>query len=301
MRGVGGARRRVFVRSAGSQGRTPPSVTAPPDGVTLGSDLSIGENGEEVSTRPEALADGAVHRTPLDGVPVTKLGILPVSRPEQQLLSSILRLRTQWTSRMSARRQSQLSIVEPKETQAGPARPDGSRRRRLSHEEEREIGRLYAETSTPTSEIRARFGIGDSSLYRVVQRRGLALRGRTASSTRPSFPRAPSPAARRRSSTASGAQPAVSRPRSLSATVEVHPSPRVDGGSSRGPMRRGSVTGATTSPAERASSQTGGGARQRFRIRFEGESVFEAKDIQDALRQAESLGATEITAVARED
>jgi len=54
----------VFVRSAGSQGRAPPSVTAPPDGVTLGADLSIGENGEDVSTRPEALADGAVHRTP---------------------------------------------------------------------------------------------------------------------------------------------------------------------------------------------------------------------------------------------
>jgi len=232
---------------------------------------------------------------------VTKLFILPVSRPEQQLLSSILGLRTQWTSRMSDRRESQLSIVEPEETQAGAARPDGSRRRRLSHEEEREIGRLYAETSTPTSEIRVRFGIGDSSLYRVVQRRGLALRGRTASSTQPSSPRAPAPAARRRSSTASGAQPDVSEPRSLSATVEVHPSPRVDGRSNGGPVRRGSVTGATTSPVERASSQTGRGARQRFRIRFVGESVFEAKDIQDALRQAESLGATEIMAVARED
>jgi len=30
----------------------------------LGADLSIGENGAEVSTRPEALADDAVHRTP---------------------------------------------------------------------------------------------------------------------------------------------------------------------------------------------------------------------------------------------
>jgi transposase-like protein len=210
-----------------------------------------------------------------------------------------------------SKRESQLSIVEPtddssaesaEETQASAARPDHSRRRRLSHDEEREIARLYAETSTPTSEIRERFGIGDSSLYRVVQRRGLALRGRTASSTQPNPPRGHAPAARRRrSSAASGAQPADSEPRSLAATAEVRPSQRVGDRSSRGPVRRASVTEATTSPAERAASQTGGGARQRFRIRFEGESVLEAKDIRDALRQAESFGATEITAVARED
>ena len=39
----------------------------------------------------------------------------------------------------------------------------------------------------------------------------------------------------------------------------------------------------------------------RFRIRFHGERVFVARTIQDALRQAESLGATEIVGVARED
>jgi hypothetical protein len=39
----------------------------------------------------------------------------------------------------------------------------------------------------------------------------------------------------------------------------------------------------------------------RFRIRYLGERVFEAQTIRDALRQAESLGATEITGVARED
>jgi transposase-like protein len=181
---------------------------------------------------------------------------------------------------MSGNRESELSIVEPthasspesaQEAQASAAKPDGSRRRRLSLDEKREIARLYAETGTPTSEIRERFGIGDSSLYRVVQRRGVALRGRTASSTQPNPPPAHAPAAQRpRSSTASGAHPAVSLP-------------------------------ATTSPAERSASQTGGGARHRFRIRFEGERVFEAKDIQDALRQAESFGATEITAVARQD
>jgi len=47
--------------------------------------------------------------------------------------------------------------------------------------------------------------------------------------------------------------------------------------------------------------RTGGAARQRFRIRFQAESVFVANDLRDALRQAESLGAVEITSVARED
>jgi transcriptional regulator with PAS, ATPase and Fis domain len=81
-------------------------------------------------------------------------------------------------------RQSQLSSVEPmeeisaesaQESQTSVATTDGSRRRRLTQDEERDIARLYAETSTPTSEIRERFGIGDSSLYRMVQRHGVAL------------------------------------------------------------------------------------------------------------------------------
>jgi hypothetical protein len=50
-----------------------------------------------------------------------------------------------------------------------------------------------------------------------------------------------------------------------------------------------------------ASSRTGGAARRRFRIRFQAERVFEANDLRDALRQAESLGSVEITSVARED
>jgi len=69
-----------------------------------------------------------------------------------------------------------LSIVEPvedstegaHETQGSKVKPGGSRRRRLSTDEGREIARLYAETNTLTSDIRARFGIGESSLYRIV-------------------------------------------------------------------------------------------------------------------------------------
>jgi transposase-like protein len=200
-----------------------------------------------------------------------------------------------------------LSIVEPTEhtyaenAQESRARPNGSRRRRLSEDEKREIARLYAQTSTPTSEIRDRFGIGDSSLYRIVQREGLALRGRTPSSIQPNPSRAQAPTVRRRGSTTIRAEPlAVLQPRSTAATAEVRADVPLDGRSSDGRSRRAVVTGARTSRAEPAAARIGG-AGHRFRIRFQGESVFEATDIRDALRQAEALGATEITAVARED
>ena len=71
--------------------------------------------------------------------------------------------------------------------------------------------------------------------------------------------------------------------------------------SSRRPGPRAAATEGTTSLAGLVSSRTGGVTSQRFRIRFQGESVFEATDIRDALRQAESLGATEITAKYREN
>src|SRR5438067_321475 len=59
-----------------------------------------------------------------------------------------------------------------------PTRPAGARRRRLSQDEERAIAQLYAETSTPTAGIRARVGIGDTSVDRAVRRhRGTRRRG----------------------------------------------------------------------------------------------------------------------------
>ena len=191
---------------------------------------------------------------------------------------------------MPDERESYLSIVEgiqdtsaesARETQASAARPAGSRRRRLSPDEERDIARLYADTSMPTSEIRERFGIGESSLYRVVQRHGVALRGRTASSTKPTSPGTLAAGPRgQRSSEASGAKLAASRSRSTRGAAAAEGTRSLDGS---------------------ASSRTGGGARQRFRIQFQGEVVVEAADIRDALRQAESFRPTVITAVARED
>src|SRR3979411_432855 len=64
---------------------------------------------------------------------------------------------------------------------SGGAQSDGASttRRKLSDTQEREVTRLYAETETPVSEISKRFGIGESSVYRVAQRHGAALRGRS--------------------------------------------------------------------------------------------------------------------------
>lgn len=183
------------------------------------------------------------------------------------------------------------SVQEPSvpsvEGQARRARPGGAPRGRLSPEQEREVARLYAEGSLPTSAIRQRFDIGESSLYRIVQRHGLPRRGRAASSTPPGPPQAQAPDRRRRTTAARGAQPAGAPPRSTT------------GRPSRGPTRRGAQTEPTPARAQPPAARREGG-RPRFRVAFQGEVVVEAQDIRDALRQVEALGATEIVAVARE-
>ncbi len=64
-------------------------------------------------------------------------------------------------------------------------------------------------------------------------------------------------------------------------------------------VRRAPVTEKTPAPSDTVASGTG--KRQQFRILFMAERVVRATDMRDALRQAELLGATEITAVSRED
>src|SRR5437016_5504260 len=126
-----------------------------------------------------------------------------------------------------------VAVEGDQNVQVSTARPDGRRRRRLSNDDEREIARLYAETM-PTSQIRERFGIGDSSLYRAVQRQGVALRGRTATGTRSKAPQVQIPAPRRRRlSGTNRAQQAVSQPRSTAATASERAQRRVAGRSGR--------------------------------------------------------------------
>ena len=208
---------------------------------------------------------------------------------------------------MSDEEERQLSSVEPvpavsvEDVEGGQASTsaseDSRRRRRLSKDEALEIARLYGETSTPMSEIRERFGIGDSSLYRVVQRQGIALRGRTASAKRPNTPPAQTPAARRRSSSGPKQAPgAVSQPGSNTAPRATLVNGRTGGTG----VRRAPGTKRTTAPSGTVASRKGDNRRQ-FRILFMAERVVQATDMADALRQVESLGAIEITAVARQE
>jgi transposase-like protein len=145
-------------------------------------------------------------------------------------------------------------------------KPRGSRHPRLTQDEEREIARLYADTSTTTSEICARLGIGESSLYRIVQRQGVPLRGRTGASRAAASRRQPAPAP---------------KPQAAAAPTQ----------------RRGRTPRAAVVASSAPAASTG----RRFRIRYHGERVFEARTMLEALRQAESLGATEIIGVAREE
>jgi transposase-like protein len=206
----------------------------------------------------------------------------------------ILEPAAQQSTRTRSRRTMHRPIADPEQEAAWlerTAEPERATRRRLSPEQQREIARVYAESTTPTSEIRKRFGIGESSLYRIVQREGVPLRGRAAATLQPEPPRAQAPdSGRRRSATASGAQAATVRARAAAA-APVGPSRR--GG-------RGRVSRATPS-ASREVSAPASSVRGQFRIQFQAERLIRARDIRDALRQAESLGAIEVTAVSRED
>jgi transposase-like protein len=172
-----------------------------------------------------------------------------------------------------------LSIVEsaqdaPAEStstsNSSSARPAGSRRPRLTQEEQREIARLYSESGTSTSAIRERFGIGESSLYRVLQQQNVALRGRSSTSGQStqtdSKPAAKRQAAPRRAAVAAPRRAAVAAPRAA-----ARPRPTV-----------AAVSG------------------QRFAVHFKGEQVVQAADIEDAIRLVSAIGQVEILSVSRE-
>jgi hypothetical protein len=170
----------------------------------------------------------------------------------------------------------------------------GARRQRLSLDEQREVARLYADTSISTAEIRAQFAIGESSLYRVVQRQGVRLRGHISSSEARST-QPVQQANTRRSRSARDADRASSSSSSEPVTTGAGlGQPAKAGTRRRGPGRH-VVAGEPRTPS--ASLTIG----KRFRIVYQAEQVFAANDIQDALRQAESMGATDITDVTRVD
>jgi transposase-like protein len=195
----------------------------------------------------------------------------------------------------------QLSVMESEEevdersigsTDGAPAAKASSgrsRRRRLSPEQQREVARLYAEASMPTSQIRDRFGIGESSLYRIVQRQGIPLRGRG----QPASPQ-PQPA------DGSDGQRRGPTSRSVGKQRVVGSQPRAAGArTGRGTTGRAAGAAVTTGPA-RPIPPRSQSPQRRFRIRFAGERVVEALDLRSALRQVEALDGTKITSVTRE-
>jgi transposase-like protein len=135
----------------------------------------------------------------------------------------------------------------------------------MTPEQQREIARLYDDTGTPTAEIRERFGLGESTLYRVLQKQGVSLRGRATSA----------------SAGAGAGKPVTGA-----------------GPRSRGRPRRDISVRTQLQRVSRTAVSLSGAARE-FRVRFEGQRIFEARDIHDALRQAEALGATSIIEVTR--
>jgi transposase-like protein len=174
-------------------------------------------------------------------------------------------------------------------------------RRKLSDQQEAEVTRLYAETDTPVSEISKRFGIGESSVYRVAQRHGAALRGRTATSGT-AKPRAVAPAA---APVAAATSTPGTRGRGRAAGARPAATPSGNGRRTRGARAAGTtrrttavVAVAATPAAPRAAAS---GARREFRVSFVAVRVFSAVDMADAIQQAEAAGATDITGIVRND
>jgi transposase-like protein len=188
------------------------------------------------------------------------------------------------------------STVEAAATGSTNAQPKGkSRLRKLTDEQEREVAHLYAETDTPVLQIASRFGIAESSVYRVSQRHGAVLRARTttgSSTAQASGTQATStrPAARQRRTTG-GASPAQGRTRRSSLPALEQPAPKDrPAGSSAAPA----ASQATARPSN-------SGAPRRFRILFVADKVIEAESMRDVIGKAEALGAIDITSITRED
>jgi hypothetical protein len=125
---------------------------------------------------------------------------------------------------------------------------------------------MYAEAGVTNAAIRERFSISDPTLYRVLQKQGVPLRGRSA-------------------------QAGTWKPRA---------------GGSRRTSRRGTRTratrrGARAARSPRVSTASSNGSTTQFRVEFQVERVFNGPNIRDVLRQAQSAGASEIVAITRED
>ena len=137
--------------------------------------------------------------------------------------------------------------------------------RRLTLDQEQDIARVYAAGSASNGEIRQRFEISDPTLYRVLQKHKVPLhrRGALIASANGVGRQAPS----------TGQQfPKQRATRTMKVSL------------SRAPKTAASISDVPVG---------------QFRIVFRGERVFDALDMQDALRQAQAVGALDVVAISR--
>jgi len=211
---------------------------------------------------------------------------------------------------------------ETPETTPAPTRPKGVfPLRKLTDEQEHEVTRLYADTTTPLVEIGRRFGIGQTSVARIAQRRGAPLRSPTISramaadrpgpaaadagpalepETTPVQPEQveSEPAAQR-----AGAPTVAHGPRSV--TGRRRPAPVARRPRAQAPVQTPVATAAPALIATRR-QRTGAGVAgasllRRFVVTLTAHQVLEASSALDALQQAQARGATEVTAIVRTD
>lgn len=173
-------------------------------------------------------------------------------------------------------------------------------RRRLNQEQEREVTRLYAETMLSVPDISKQFSIGESSVYRIAQRNGAGLRGRTASASSSS-----SSSSGSTSGSSAPATPApVRRTRRTRTTGQNTVAAPVTPVAAPGRRRRAPAAAAVSvAPAVKTTRR---GRRpsvglQRFEIQYRAQTVVRAANVSAALRQVEALGATDVLAIVRQD
>ena len=139
-------------------------------------------------------------------------------------------------------------------------------RRRLTLDQEQNIARMYAAGGASNGEIRRTFEISEPTLYRVLQKHSVPLH--------------------RRGTPSAKASNVGRRAAALGLKSRAHRS-----------------TGAVQVLVPTAPGVTilsSGGSAGQFRVVFRGERVFDALDIRDALRQAQSAGGLDVLAIRRE-